>query len=202
VTGRSDVRVVLLVGASTMKLPAVLVVFLVASPALAQQEAPTTPSDSQAQTFHLPVSVDHIREALEEQPATVLTLDTIPTFRVLISERQRIDDLVSTLDFRTTRQRGGLYWNEIQRLTWPAVDNPYLQPYSGFSTGEQLQLAAESALEMYLATKLVQAIGGAIQNHRQTAAKREVQQAIQDYCAAQPDGGIGIQICSTTPSVR
>jgi hypothetical protein len=165
--------------------------------------------DAQAQpapegSFTLPVSVERIRAALEQPTLLSLkTLDERPTFRMQILERQRIDDLLATLDFRTTRSSpGGLYWDELQRVTWPSVDNPLIQPYAPFSGGQIVTLAIENIAGKLGAGKLMNAISSASKNRAQAAAREEVLQAIQDYCAAQPGNGAGIQICSTSSPVR
>ncbi len=146
------------------------------------------------------MSVDRIRTALERPTLVSLrTLDERPTFRIQILERQRVEELLATLNFKTTRaSAGGIYWDEIQRVTWPAVDNPLLQPYAAFSGGQIVTLAVENIVGKLGAGKLLNAIGNASKNRAQAAAREEVLQAIQDYCAAQPGGGAGIQICATT----
>ena len=150
------------------------------------------------------MSVDRIRTALERPTLLSLrTLDERPTFRIQILERQRIEELLATLNFKTTRaSAGGIYWDEIQRVTWPAVDNPLLQPYAAFSGGQIVTLAVENIVGKLGAGKLLNAIGNASKNRAQAAAREEVLQAIQDYCAAQPGGGAGIQICATASAVR
>ena len=87
-------------------------------------------------------------------------------------------------------------------MTWPAVDNPLLQPYAAFSGGQIVTLAVENVVGKLGAGKLLNAISNASKNRAQTAAREEVMQAIQDYCAAQPSGGAGIQICATASAVR
>ncbi|HEX7138913.1 MAG TPA: hypothetical protein VF219_13730 [Vicinamibacterales bacterium] len=162
---------------------------------------PATDSEGR---YNLPVSLERIREALERPSLLSLrTVDERPTFRIQILEKQRMDELLATLDFRATRgSPGGLYWDELQRVTWPSVDNPLLQPYAPFSGGEIITLAIENVIGKLGAGKLMNAISNASKNRAQAAARDEVVQAIQDYCAAQPNNGAGIQICSTTAAVR
>jgi len=154
--------------------------------------------------FNLPVSVERIREALERPSLVSLrTVDERPTFSMLILEKRRIDDLLATLDFKTTRASpGGLYWDELQRVTWPSVDNPLVQPYAPFSGGEIITLTIENVIGKLGAGKLMNAISNAAKNRAQAAARDEVAQAIQDYCAAQPNGGAGIQICAPASTIR
>ena len=154
--------------------------------------------------FDLPVSIERIRAGLERPTLLKLEiLDERPTFRIQILERQRIDELLATLDFKTTRASpGGIYWDEMQRVTWPASDNPLLQPYAPFSGGQIITLAIEDAIGKLGAKKVMNAISNASKNRAQAAAREEVLQAIQDYCAAQPSNGAGIQICTTGTAVR
>src|SRR3954454_25032955 len=123
---------------------AAVVTATAAAPALAQQGAPSPAVDGQPSPsrdggnratgqppgtpvqLDLPVSLDKIKEGLE-QPPTALTLQTLerPTFRVEIRQQQKLDELMATLNFKTTRApAGGVYWDEVQRQMWPSVDNP------------------------------------------------------------------------------
>jgi hypothetical protein len=45
-------------------------------------------------------------------------------------------------------------------------------------------------------------VAAAKRGHDEHLARDEVQLAITDYCAAQPDGGAAIQLCSTSPAIR
>ena len=85
-------------------------------------------------------------------------------------------------------------------MTWPSVDNPLVQPYAPFSGGQIVTLAIENVVGKLGAGKLMNAISNASKNRAQAAAREEVLQAIQDYCAVQPGGGAGIQICTTASS--
>jgi hypothetical protein len=199
-----------------MRLMLLLVTAILAAPplALARQEAssPRQPSASTTQDgsqgpapqFDLPVSLDKIKEGLQQTPTLSLrTLDERPTFRVQILERQKIQELLATLDFKAgPTPAGGIYWNEVQRQMWPSVANPLNQPYAAFNQGELLTILIENLVGKYLAGKAVNAITAAERSRAEAAAKEEVQQAIRDYCTAQPGGGAGIQICSTSPAIR
>jgi hypothetical protein len=167
------------------------------------QDQPAPPTDKGPE-FNLPVSLDKIKEGLEQKPAlTFRTLDDRPTFRIEILERQKIEELLATLNFKTTRApAGGLYWDEIQRQMFPAVDNPLRQPYAAFSQGELLTILIENLVGKYLAGKTANAITNAERAHAESAAREDVRQAVHDYCAAQPNGGAGIQICSLSPAIR
>jgi hypothetical protein len=149
----------------------------------------------------LPVSLDKIKEALEQTPliAPLRGLNETPVFKIEVRERQRIslDDLLKSLDFKAGPvPGGGLYGFEQQRQMFPAVDNPLRQPYAAFSQGELLTILAENLVGKYLAGRALNAISAAERAHAQSAAHAEVQQAVREYCAAQPLGGAGIIICT------
>jgi hypothetical protein len=181
-----------------------LAAVLAAAPAVAQEAASSSQADGTPH-YNLPVSLDKIKEGLEQTPSqlTLRTLDERPTFRVQILERQKIDELLATLDFKTTRApAGGLYWDEVQRQMWPPVDNPLRQPYAAFSQSELLTILIENLAGHYLGGKALSAVTNAERSRAETAARDEVMQAIRDYCNAQPNGGAGIQICSTSSAIR
>src|SRR5438132_6258171 len=149
----------------------------------------------------LPVSLDKIKEALKQPPSslTLRTLDETPTFRVQILERQKIEELLATLNFKSSSPApgGGLYGFEQQRQMFPAVDNPMRQPYAAFSQGELLTILIENLVGKYLAGRAIDAVSHAERARAEAAAKDEVRAAVAQYCAAQPNGGAGIQICGT-----
>jgi hypothetical protein len=178
-----------------------------AAPVCAQGTPPPALSSAQdqeaAQPINLPVSLDRIKEGLEQTPTlSMRTLDQRPTFRVQILERQKIDELLATLNFKAgPTPAGGVYWAEIQRVTFPAVDNPLRQPYSAFGPGELLTILVENLVGKYLGGKAVNTVSKAERAHAESAAKEDVRQAVQSYCAAQPNSA-DIQICSLSPAVR
>jgi hypothetical protein len=176
---------------------------LAAAPARAGQEPSSSGQDGKP-SFDLPVSLDRIKEGLERTPTLSLqTLDERPTFRIQILERQKIEELLATLNFKSgPTPAGGVYWNEVQRQMWPSVDNPLRQPYAAFNQGELLTILIENLVGKYLAGKALDAVGAAERRHAEAAARDEVQQAIRDYCSAQPNGGAGIQICSASAGIR
>jgi hypothetical protein len=197
---------------SLMRLLAVLFTVIVAVPpahaqdtrASSQQPPASVPKDSN-QT-NLPVSLDKIREALSQPPALSLrSLDETPTFRMQILERQKIEELLATLFLKTSpgpfggyTPGGGLYGFEQQRQMFPAVDNPLRQPYAAFSGGELLTILIENLVGKYLGGRAIDAVSNAERTRAEAAAKEEVRSAVAQYCAAQPSGGAGLQICGTT----
>lgn len=167
------------------------------TPSSSRQES----SASTPETLNLPVNLDRIKLALEEpQPLTLSlrSLDERPTFRVLIRERQRIEELLATLNYKTTpTPAGGIYMAEMQRQWWPAVDNPLNQPYAAFNQAELLTVLIENLVGKYLVGRAVNSISRAEREAAQAAAREEVLRTIREYCAAQPNNGAGISLCST-----
>ncbi|MBZ5555958.1 MAG: hypothetical protein LAO77_01650 [Acidobacteriia bacterium] len=167
------------------------------------QDAPQNPEPGilNPEPGTLPVSLDKIRGALQQKQAiTLRTLDERPTFRVQILERQRIEELLATLNFKSSSPApaGGLYGYEQQRQIWNPVDNPMMQPFAAFNQGELLTIALENLIGKYVVGQGVTAVKNAIRTSQANAAREEVRQAITDYCAAQPNNGAGIAICETS----
>jgi len=190
-----------------MRLSALLVtVFLAAAPAQAQAPKPSSPPDTPAPAtssdengLNLPVSLDKIKGALEQTPAiSFRTLDERPTFRVMIRERQKLDELLATLNYKAgPTPAGGVYGYEMQRQQFPSVDNPLRQPYAAFNQPELLTILIENLVGHYLGGKAINAISAAERSHAEAAARAEVRQAVSEYCGAQPNAGSGILICDT-----
>jgi hypothetical protein len=164
--------------------------------------APTGTSGTQEPPdANLPVSLDRIKDALQQTPpvAPLRGLNDKPVFKIEVRERQRIslDDLIKSLDFKSGPvPAGGLYGFEQQRQMFPAVDNPLRQPYAAFNQGELLTILAENLAGKYLAGKAMNAITSADRARAQAAAREEVNEAVHNYCSSQPLGGAGIIICS------
>jgi hypothetical protein len=185
---------------------------LTASPAQAQQLPPSaTPESSsveqdktrsqepRSQGPGLPVSVAKIREALEQTPAISLrTLDERPTFRIQILERQKIEELLASLNFKAGPvPAGGVYMYEQQRQMFNPVDHPLVQPFAAFSQGELLTILVENLVGKYLGGKAMDAISKSERARAEAAAREEVRVAVDQYCNTRPNAGAGIQICSS-----
>jgi len=156
----------------------VVVAILTAVPLLAGQlppAAPTGPSSTQKDTatttgqdqeappLSLPVSLDKIRDALQQPPVEPLKgLNERPQFRVEIRERQKIEELLQGLKFNSgPAVPGGLYAYEQQQVLFPKVDNPLVQPYAAFSQSELAWVSLTSLIERYLAGRVVNAMTAA-----------------------------------------
>ena len=178
---------------------------LVAVPSMAQPSSSTqSPSPAKDDKDKkpeagLPVSLDKIKKELEQPPAPTLRgLNETPMFKLEIHEKPRIslDELIKSLDFKAGPvPAGGMYAAEVQRQAFPATNNPLSQPYAPFNQGELLTVLIENLVGKYLAGKASNAITSSMREHAMTAAREEVQQAVIEYCAAQPNRGAGIQIC-------
>jgi hypothetical protein len=181
-----------------------------AAPLRAQQAQPSPSVDtvSPAQDgAGLPVSLDKIREALQQTPSvpTLRGLNETAHFKVEIHERQQftLDDFIKSLDFKSGPvPAGGLYGFEQQRQMFPASDYPLRQPYAAFSQSELLTIVIENLAGKYLANRAINAVTAAERAHAEAAAREEVQRSIAEYCAAQPNNGAGIQICAISPDSR
>jgi len=147
----------------------------------------------------LPVSLTKIREALETTPALSLrSIDERPMFRVQIRERQKIEELIATLNFKAGPvPAGGVYMAEQNRIMFPSVDNPLRQQFAAFNQSELLTILIENLAGKYLAGKAINAISKSERANAEAAAREEVRVAVAQYCTAQPRNGAGIQICDT-----
>jgi len=194
-----------------MRLIALLVTgILAASPVAAQQPEPSSATGSPSSKPDekpgpdLPVSLDKIREGLERPAAghiftghVTRSLDKEPNFRVEIEERRRIDELLATLNFKTgPTPAGGVYAYEQQRMMVPPVDNPLAQPYAAFNQGQLLTILVENVVGKYLVGRTAEAITKSVREHAEAAARKEVAEAVAEYCGAKPNGGAGIELCA------
>jgi len=168
-------------------------------PSSSASKETTAPSSAQdGAPMNLPVSLEHIRKALEQQPAQpLLKLPDHPTFRIEVQERSRLQELLSTLDFRSgPTPAGGVYAAEMQRVMFPSVSNPLMQPYAAFNQPELMTIIIENLVGKYLIGKAFGSITAADRERAEAAAREEVRQTIAQYCAGQPNGGAGIKICA------
>ena len=181
-----------------MRLLALLVTaILAAAPARAQQPEVSPPAEPTE--LNLPVSLDKIREQLQQTPAISLrSIDERPTFRVQIRERMKIEELLASLNFKTgPTPAGGVNMYEMQRLMFPPVDNPLVQPYAAFNQGELLTILIENLVRGYFGGKVMNTISKAERERAEAAAREEVRAAVGQYCNAQPNAGAGLAICSS-----
>jgi hypothetical protein len=188
-----------------MRLIAQVVTLILMSVAVyAQQPQPSTPAvhpsssqdGTQAQPvkgkkpadLDLPVSLDKIREALAQPPPSepLKGMDEQPTFRSHVQERQKFEQLMETIKFDTGGPvvAGGRDAYDQQQRLFPRVDNPRVQPYGAFSTGEILTLGVEA----YVAQKIAHIFSDTLRAQAEREARAEVTRSLAGFWAAQPAG--------------
>jgi len=164
-----------------------LTALLIPAPLWAQE-----PKPNESAPLNLPVSLDRIRESLS-QPPPVERLKGLnpaeqPTFRVNITEQQKFEQLLATIKWEPAGPvvAGGIYAYEQQERLFPRINNPRVQPYGAFTTGEVTTLAVEALIEKYVAEKMAHVVGTALREQAEREARDEVARAIAAYRAAQP----------------
>jgi hypothetical protein len=195
-----------------MRLIALLLTgFLAATPLGAQQAETSSPAASSSSNGEpkngsaLPVSLDKIREGLDRPASSSQLLKAMdklekPDFKVEVREKQKIEELISTLDFKAgPTPAGGIYAFEQQRMLTPSVDNPLAQPYAAFSQGQLTTILVENLVGKYLAGKAADAISKTQRESAEATARREVEEAIAEYCGSKPNNGVGIPLCTSSP---
>jgi hypothetical protein len=154
------------------------------------------------------VSLDKIREGLNQpsQPLKGLSEQAVQEaahFKVQVEERRKIEELLSTLDFKSgPTPAGGIYANELQRIQHPPLDQPLMQPYAAFSTSELLTIAIENLMGRYLAGRAIEAVTAAERARAEAAAREEVARSMAEFCSVQPAHGAGLQACAVAPTSR
>ena len=182
---------------------------ITASPVRAQEPAASSgaaasqSSNADTPPGDLPVSLDKIRAGLKRQAADSILkrVEIPPDFRIQILEQQRIDDMLSKLDFKhlnSPAPAGGLYGYEQQQRLFNSVDHPLVQPYAAFSGGELITVAIENLIARYLGGRIANGISDFEKARAEHAARQEIEKAIAEYCAARPDRA-DIQLCVSPP---
>jgi hypothetical protein len=172
-------------------------------PQASSQAGAAQSSNADTQAGDLPVSLDHIRAGLKRQATDSILkrVEIPPDFRIQILEQQRINDMLSKLDFKhlnAPAPAGGLYGYDQQQRLFNSVDHPLVQPYAAFSGGELITVAIENLIARYLGGRLVNGVSDFERARAERAARQEVDKAIADYCAARPDRS-DIQLCISPP---
>jgi hypothetical protein len=169
---------------------------LASAPALGQDEKP---APQQPTAINLPVSLDKIREGLSQpesaEPLKGLNVADLPTFRIDVTEQQKFEELLSKIKFDRPGPQvpGGIYaYDQHQRL-FPRVDNPRVQPYGAFTTGEISTLGGEALIERYIVERMAHIVGGTLRAQAEREAREEVARALAGYLAAQPSPSSGTQ---------
>jgi hypothetical protein len=203
----------------------VFTAILVAATATAGQATPTSSGDEKASSQTTgttggngktddpssgnPISLDKVRTGLENTPPDTAIRglsDEAVHFQVEVQERQKIVDLLSTLDFKNGPKGaiypGGRTQYDIDRLVNDPVEHPLAQPYAAFSTSELITIAVENLTAKYLGGRIVDAAASADRARAERAAREDVGKAMANFCASQPNQGAGLQSCTLTASDR
>jgi hypothetical protein len=169
----------------------VLTLLLTSSLAATSAVAQTAQKQNAEPPLNLPVSIAKIREALAQPlPAEPLKGLDVPdastTFHVDVTEQQKIEELMATIKFEKPGPQiagGSAYYEQFQRL-FPPINNPLVQPYAAFSTGEVVTLAVEALAEKFVAAKMSQVVGPALRAQAEREAREEAARALAAYWAA------------------
>ena len=157
-----------------------LALALTAIPAAAQDSA-----QNNVQPLDLPVSLERIREGLaSEKPSILDALDREPTFRIEVQEkRPNFAEMFPPGSFDGGPvPPGGLYAYEQQRMLFPN-STPALFSFGVLPAFRQL----------------VNAISEARRARAAAAAREEVERAMAEFCAAQPNRGESVAGCGRRP---
>ena len=166
-----------------------------AAPVWAQEATPAAPAPVEApreQTpLNLPISLDKIRDGLSQpapaEPLKGLTAAEQPTFRVTVTEQQKFEELLAKIKFDPPGPQvaGGIYAYDQQQRLFPRIDNPRVQPYGAFTTGQIATLAVEALIEKYIVEKMAHVVGTALRAQAEREAREEVARAVAAYWASQ-----------------
>jgi hypothetical protein len=129
----------------------------------------------------LPVSLERIREGLaSDKPSILDALTVVPDFRVEVREnRSNLGEMPRPENFSGGPvPPGGLYAYEQHRMLFPN-STPWVMSID--------------TLPVFRA--LVSAIGDVRRARTAAAARAEVERAMAEFCAAQPNGGDGVVGC-------
>ena len=177
-----------------MKLVSLLIAaFVAAVPAGAQETKPATPVETPKEPapLNLPISIEKIREGLLQpfpaEPLKGLIPSEMPTFHVNITEQQKLEDLLAKIKFEAPGPQvaGGIYAYEQQQRLFPRIDNPRVQPYGAFTTGQVATLAIEALIEKYVAEKMAHLVGDTLRSQAEREAREEVARSLAAYWASQ-----------------
>jgi hypothetical protein len=167
-----------------MRVQTLLLTFVLVAATAGAQQATSSP-------LNLPISMDKIRSALMQpgpaEPLKGLSVADAPTFHVDVLEQQKFENLFAKIKFDQPGPQvaGGIYaYDQFQRL-FPRIDNPLVQPYAAFSTGELITLGVEALVEKYVADKMSHVVGPALREQSEREARDEVARSLAAYRAAQ-----------------
>jgi len=172
-----------------------LAAIVATAPAQAQETTPVAaaveaPKDQTP--MNLPISLDKIRHSLSQaapaEPLKGMTAAEQPTFRVTVTEQQKFEELLAKIKYDPPGPQvpGGIYYYDQYQRLFPRVDNPRVQPYGAFTTGEVGTLGVEALIEKLVAEQMAHVVGGALRAQAEREAREEVARALASYWASQP----------------
>jgi hypothetical protein len=157
----------------------------------AAQQSPADAGTASERPGELPVSLDHIRDALSRPPAIRLE-DSRAVFRVeVIGRKITIEDILGPdyLKGPTPVSGGGPTHQEILDLVTPKD----VQGYAPFSNGQAMAVAATSfgfALALEGLQKAIHKFEAAKADRDREAARQEVQDALAELEKARAKAGL------------
>jgi hypothetical protein len=133
-------------------------------------------------------SLQRVRAALTKPPSRLALTERPPDFTVHVEERRPLQDIFEVPPWVSpTPYFGG--------FTRPALFAPIEGVPSGFS-------APGGTIGVDMLDPARALAKSTVRAFRVRNARREVQRTLADYCAAQPNFGAAIQVCSTLPTIR
>jgi hypothetical protein len=138
-----------------------------------------------------PDSVERIRAALTRPPSRLTLVERPPDFTIHVEERRPLQDIFYLPPWASPEFFFAGY-------TKPSVFAPIEGLKGGFSN-PGISLPGRSSDVLGPTQSLV---SGMARTVRVNGAQREVQRTLAEYCAAQPNGGAAIAVCSSLPTLR
>ena len=158
------------------------------SPAQPSPQKPPEADGTSEPTGELPVSLDHIREALSRPPAIRLE-DNRAVFRVeVVGRKLTIEDILGPdyLKGPVPAVAGGMTHQEFLDLVTPKD----VQGYAAFSNGQALTVAATSFALQWGLLKAIHKFQEAKADRDRDAARKEVQDALAELEKARIKAGL------------
>jgi hypothetical protein len=137
------------------------------------------------------VSVERIRAVLAKGPSRLTLVERPPDFTVRIEERHPLQDIFYLPPWVSPE----LFFAGYAK---PSVFAPIEGVRGGFNSPSG-GVFARSPDVLGPAQSLVKGVAQSLRVH---SAQREVERTLAQYCAAQPNGGAAIEVCSTLPTIR
>ncbi len=136
------------------------------------------------------VSVERIRAALAKPPSRLTLTERPPDFVVHIEERQPLQNVFDLPP-----------WAELTPFFGGVSARP--DPFAPIEgVPHRVVPPAGSIYTLGAARSLPDSVRALRKSVLAPSARREAQRTLADYCAAQPNYGAAIQVCSTLPPVR